>query len=684
MIKRTIGILGVALLLAGTAAAQYTNTVYSEPNDGMVEYRVGWPAPTNHWENGSGWTSTIGEWYGYDGLVCTVLPFQLPQMGVVADPFSSASLKVFLERNDLVTPVDLYFIGSATNSEIVAATDYYSGTGDTNATLLQNAFIGSTSGVGIYLNTDFDGSGNLVDALNLAYDGGAGAGDYVFLRLSYASDVFPTTNDSASVHTRNYWGQDDWPTITLESNLDSDSDGMPNGWEGLYGLDPNDNTSTNGAAGDWDGDGRSNIDEYNDGTFPNNPDSDGDGLNDGAEETAGTDPLNSDSDGDGLTDGFEVTTNGVDNVYITDPLDTDSDDDGYTDLAEINAGTSPNDPLDFPGVNGVIVLDGMLDPALYSLVETQAINTAWGDNENELNGAYMYVTNRRLYVMITGNVQANWNKLEIFFDTSDAVQTNVLNTSDDDNGWKLDGLTFDTDFEPDYHAYFRRDGGAAYFSLIDLSTQSNSTYGSLFSGEGSASTGIGTVNKYAMEVAYDNSNTGGVIGDAGGSPAAAQHWTNSLYGLEFSIDLRDLGDPQGNVKMAVVFNNDARDFLSNQMLGSLPPYSGSLGNGGSTNGTLSSIDFSAIAGDQYFWMDVGMIDTAAFSIGHIIPVSGGTQVEIGLIDLTAGATYRLYQASDLGSAFSEVSGTEFSATGTTQNVTVPVGGSASFFKAVSP
>jgi len=58
----------------------------------------------------------------------------------------------------------------------------------------------------------------------------------------------------------------------------SDGDGIPDGYELNNGLDPNDDTGDNGAGGDLDMDGVTNIDEYNDGTGANNPDSDNDGL----------------------------------------------------------------------------------------------------------------------------------------------------------------------------------------------------------------------------------------------------------------------------------------------------------------------------------------------------------------------------------------------------------------------
>ena len=76
-------------------------------------------------------------------------------------------------------------------------------------------------------------------------------------------------------------------TPTRSHMYDSDKDGMWDRWETSNGLDPN----RNDALDDNDGDGLTNILEYQHDTSPRNPDSDGDGCSDTEELSLGSDPL---------------------------------------------------------------------------------------------------------------------------------------------------------------------------------------------------------------------------------------------------------------------------------------------------------------------------------------------------------------------------------------------------------
>lgn len=118
------------------------------------------------------------------------------------------------------------------------------------------------------------------------------------------------------------------------SGLDDDGDGLPNSWERLFGFTyayPSDPSDPSDAASDPDQDGLTNLEEFQLGSDPRNPDSDGDGLVDGrdgvmplglfpqgvdrngdgyaeGETDYGCDPLKVDTDGDGLADGLEVAS----------------------------------------------------------------------------------------------------------------------------------------------------------------------------------------------------------------------------------------------------------------------------------------------------------------------------------------------------------------------------------------
>ncbi len=113
---------------------------------------------------------------------------------------------------------------------------------------------------------------------------------------------------------------------TEPGKADTDDDGMPDGWEVDNGLNPLNDVDGHT---DVDGDGLTNLEEYQNDTDPNDSDSDDDRMLDGWEVDHGLDPLdgtdaNADPDGDGLTNLEEYQKD-------TDPHDWDSDDDGIPD-----------------------------------------------------------------------------------------------------------------------------------------------------------------------------------------------------------------------------------------------------------------------------------------------------------------------------------------------------------------
>ncbi len=127
---------------------------------------------------------------------------------------------------------------------------------------------------------------------------------------------------------------------TDPNDIDTDGDTMPDDWELRHQLSPTSSQSQDGSLGDPDADDLANINEFNQGTDPQNPDTDSDGLTDGEEVNFySTLPKIPDTDGDGLNDGVEV------HEFKTDPNDIDTDDDGVSDKEEVSVGTDPLDPL---------------------------------------------------------------------------------------------------------------------------------------------------------------------------------------------------------------------------------------------------------------------------------------------------------------------------------------------------
>lgn len=253
------------------------------------------------------------------------------------------------------------------------------------------------------------------------------------------------------------------------------------------------------------------------------------------------------------------------------------------------------------------VVDGTKDAEYGAALSVQTVETQFGDanpnNGSELDAGYAKCCDDgRLYLMLTGNLEANFNKLEIFIDSKAGGQ-GVFNSSGNDGADAMDGLVFDAGFTADYHLIVRRgnDGGNDKLDIdfADLGAQSASGYFDVIGGlTGSGVTGTG-VNGSPIGVGYDNSNAAGVLGGtAAANQAAAAAVTT---GLELSIALSDLGSSGGPIRIMVGQNNQGHSYWSNQFLGGLLAPQGNLGGdeaGGFTG--EGAIDMTHFVGNQYF------------------------------------------------------------------------------------
>jgi hypothetical protein len=269
-------------------------------------------------------------------------------------------------------------------------------------------------------------------------------------------------------------------------------------------------------------------------------------------------------------------------------------------------------------VHAVPTVDGTRDAEYGAALSVQTQGTQFGNATNgnpiqalggsEVNASYSVIANGRLHVFISGNLESNYNKLELFVDSIAGGQNQLRgdNSGIDFGGLNRmgsdgtnPGLKFDAGFDADYFITLTNgdsDGGVQYFSnAAELLTDGRGN-GDFVGGSGVLSpltatnaviTGTGGFGN-GLVIGANNSNTLGVDGAGPTSDPAAV-----ATGFEFSIPLEMIGNPSGPIRVIAAINGGGHDFLSNQFLGALPAGSGNLGE-------PRLVDLSLLGGDQFF------------------------------------------------------------------------------------
>lgn len=255
-----------------------------------------------------------------------------------------------------------------------------------------------------------------------------------------------------------------------------------------------------------------------------------------------------------------------------------------------------------------IVIDGTAEIAYGDALAVQNVQTDFGNstlglidfaNGSEIDGLFARIEGGVLYLVIAGNLQSNFNKLEVFFDTRDGGQNrlrgdnpdvsyNGLNRMGDDGSGN--GLTFDECFTADF--YFTTTCGsgpfASYANISQVLTEGGGS--GAFIGEGGAGPNIINNTEFGVQVGINNSNAAGV--DGGTGPG---NGTGVRTGVEIALPLALIGvdsvSPQ-NIKICAFINGIGHDYASNQFIAGLGPDTANLEE-------PRAINLAAIPGNQY-------------------------------------------------------------------------------------
>jgi hypothetical protein len=283
------------------------------------------------------------------------------------------------------------------------------------------------------------------------------------------------------------------------------------------------------------------------------------------------------------------------------------------------------------------IVDGTLDADHGAALATQTTQTSLGDASqglvdfafgSELDAAYGVISDGVLHLFLSGNLMFQERGMEPGF-RSDEIDVYVDSEAGGQNVLRADnpavggmyhplntraGLRFDADFAPDhwFNGWLYSAGsnlGAPYaFRLYSASLPADRGGAGGFLGQsspGGPGTLTGGTNPDGIGAAIDNRNVAGV-----GAGCDAASGDGVTTGIELAIPLAAIGNPTGCVGVCVIAVSYWDGSISNQVLGPLPA-------GTCAPGAPATVDFSGVAGDQFFTVCPENVPARASSWGSV-------------------------------------------------------------------
>lgn len=325
-------------------------------------------------------------------------------------------------------------------------------------------------------------------------------------------------------------------------------------------------------------------------------------------------------------------------------------------------------------------IDGTRDASYPAALAVQTVDTNFGDNTtgsqtlangSELDNIHADIDGTDLVIFLGGNLQSNFDKLVLFFDSKTGGQNQL--TGNGQYVGNMNGLRFDAGFLADYTLTVTCGNNPLEVYTNYAPVPTGSITGDFTGGGPGRTQAINFNNVVAGAgsglVSIDNSNVAGV---GSGTLATTGNPGAVSTGIEFRIPLTALGATVGggDIKVHAHINNGGWNFLSNQVLGPLPAPAANLGAPGAVN-------FNLITGLQYVTVANGPvvvtapeIDLTPSPVRFFNVASGTSATRVVTVTNNGNAPLNVTNITSSDSHFT-VSSTNFTvAASSSQNVTV--------------